>query len=117
MYIGVPHDKLVGETCKDRLATVDRMTYDEFLRLAQVSGFVYKSLVGGAVVIPPRFVVLNVAITQAAHGIRWQLLGSQHNISETEQLMVTAILENPSLVKHLKVKCLCTKLASRFADA
>ena len=110
VYVGVPAALIPGSTCKEQMEKVDRMNFDAFLVLAQDKGFVYQSSVGSALVIPPRFMVLNVAISSAAHGVRWQLFGKKGNVSETLKLMTTAVAENKELTRHALVKDICAKL-------
>ena len=86
------------------------MSFPEFLHLAQECGFVHTSTVGSAIVIPPRYVVLNVATTNAAHGLRWMLFGKVGNLTETRDLMVTAVNENSELRRHAVVRDLASKM-------
>ena len=110
----MPHDAVQGSTCKEQMTALDRMTFAEVLALAQSKGFTHKSQIGSAIVIPPRFFIINFPLSVAAHGLRWQLWGQKGNLSETHALMSKAVEENPQFKRHASVKELCGKLLDQF---
>ena len=113
VFIGVPQSEVPGSTCKEQRAALDKMSWEQFLELAQAKGFVYKSTVGSCIVLPPQYMMLNASLTQSCHGVRWQLFGSCLSTQLTQTLMSKAIAENASLKRHSLVKDAADKLLAK----
>ena len=114
VYIGIPQECVLGVSIKEQIQNLDRMTWSAFLEIATDKGFIYKSTVGQAVILPPRFMMINASLSSSTHGIRWQLFGSEVTMKMTYDVMSKAISENPSLKRHTVVANQIKKLMSIF---
>ena len=94
---GVPMKDIEGATITEKLGVVTAMAAESFHNLAKGTGFVYVATKGSGIVIPHGFML---AFTNpdpaAAHGIRWQLLGSAKTKEATLNFLEGLIIEYPS---------------------
>ena len=72
-----------------KMENLSKLEVTDFLQLIHDIGFLYLSESGSVAMIPPGIltVTLNLDEKKLVHGLRWQLFGTPHMVTETRKFL------------------------------